>query len=257
VTGTIWTVKFINSQTGFASADAGGFIKTTNSGTNWNSYSTGTGGTAWSVFFTDIQTGYICTDGGGIRKTTNGGINWTAQSSGTTQLLHWVFFPTTGTGNTGYICGWGGTILKTIDAGNNWNTQISGTGQNLRSSYFPNVNTGWVTGDNGTILKTTTGGITTIQLVNNEIPSEFKLYQNFPNPFNPSTNMLFELPKSSFVQLIVYDLLGRETEKLVSQELKAGTYKVDWNASNYPGGTYFYKLTAGGFVETKKMILVK
>ncbi len=90
-----------------------------------------------------------------------------------------------------------------------------------------------------------------------EVPAVYSLEQNYPNPFNPSTNIEFKIPENSFVKLIVYDQLGREIEKLVDEELNPGTYKYDWNAADYPSGVYFYKLQAGEFVQTKKMVLIK
>jgi hypothetical protein len=96
-----------------------------------------------------------------------------------------------------------------------------------------------------------------IQQISSEVPGSFMLSQNYPNPFNPNTYIEFAVPKSSFIKLIVYDMLGREVETLVSKELSAGTYKADWNASKYTSGVYFYKLFTEGYTETKKMILVK
>jgi hypothetical protein len=93
--------------------------------------------------------------------------------------------------------------------------------------------------------------------ISNEVPAGFSLSQNYPNPFNPATNIEFAIPKSAFVKLTVYDMLGREVEILANKELKAGTYKADWDASAHPSGVYFYKLAADNFIETKKMILVK
>ena len=96
-----------------------------------------------------------------------------------------------------------------------------------------------------------------IEPVSGEIPNEFSLYQNYPNPFNPVTNIEFSIPKSSPVKITVYNSTGKEIETIVNGELSAGTYNVDWNASKYSSGIYFYKIIAGGFSETKKMILVK
>lgn len=93
--------------------------------------------------------------------------------------------------------------------------------------------------------------------ISNEIPREYKLYQNYPNPFNPATKIQFALPKSSFAKLVVYDALGRELETLVSEQLNAGTYEADWSADKFSSGVYFYKLVAGEFTETKKMVLIK
>jgi hypothetical protein len=88
-------------------------------------------------------------------------------------------------------------------------------------------------------------------------PKTFSLAQNYPNPFNPSTNISFNLPAKSFVSLKVYDLLGREVAVLVSEELSAGHYAKQWNASAMPSGGYFYRLQAGSLIETKKLVLMK
>ncbi len=88
-------------------------------------------------------------------------------------------------------------------------------------------------------------------------PSEFSLSQNHPNPFNPVTNIKFAVPNRTFVKLVIYDMLGKEVEILVNSEYNAGTYDVNWNASNYPSGVYFYRLNAGDYSGTKKMVLVK
>lgn len=98
---------------------------------------------------------------------------------------------------------------------------------------------------------------TGIQPVSNKIPDTYRLEQNFPNPFNPETNIRLALPTRSFVKLVVYDILGREVSILVNDQLNSGTYELNWNASNYPSGIYFYRLIAGEYSETKRMILLK
>jgi hypothetical protein len=123
--------------------------------------------------------------------------------------------------------------------------------------YFVNAATGWASGDNGTILKTTNGGVTSINQISNEVPGEFKLYQNYPNPFNPMTNVKFQIPNAGIVKLIIYDILGREAATFIDENLKPGTYEAEWDASNYPSGVYFYKILAGNYTETRKMVLVK
>jgi hypothetical protein len=96
-----------------------------------------------------------------------------------------------------------------------------------------------------------------IQAISEEIPLNFKLEQNYPNPFNPSTKIIFDIPHDNFVSIRIYDLLGREVDALVNERLDAGSYEVDWDASNYPSGVYFYKLTADKYTGTKKMVLLK
>lgn len=95
--------------------------------------------------------------------------------------------------------------------------------------------------------------------ISNELPAQFSLSQNYPNPFNPVTKIKFDISGSSETQtlLSVYDVLGREVTVLVEQQLQPGTYEADWDASAYPSGVYYYKLEAGSYKETKKMILIK
>ncbi len=88
-------------------------------------------------------------------------------------------------------------------------------------------------------------------------PVMFTLKQNYPNPFNPNTTISYQIPKQSYVTLKVFDVLGREAAELVSENQKAGTYEINFDASKYTSGVYFYKLTSGGFSETKKMMLMK
>lgn len=89
------------------------------------------------------------------------------------------------------------------------------------------------------------------------IPQNFELTQNYPNPFNPSTTIEYSIPKDASVSLKIYDVLGKEVATLVNDQKAAGTYILNWNASNFSSGIYFYRLTAGEFTETKKMFLVK
>ncbi|PIP69109.1 hypothetical protein CO033_00450 [Candidatus Nomurabacteria bacterium CG_4_9_14_0_2_um_filter_32_10] len=92
---------------------------------------------------------------------------------------------------------------------------------------------------------------------NETIPTEFALSQNYPNPFNPSTTINYKIPTNYFVNLKIYDILGNEIAILVNEEKTAGSYSVNFNATNLPSGTYIYKITAGNFIETKKMVLMK
>lgn len=89
------------------------------------------------------------------------------------------------------------------------------------------------------------------------IPDGFTLYQNYPNPFNPSTNISFDLPKESNVTLKVYNILGEEVATLVNTVMPAGHQVVEFNTSNLASGMYVYRLQAGSFVQTKKMLLMK
>jgi len=89
------------------------------------------------------------------------------------------------------------------------------------------------------------------------IPEEFSLLQNYPNPFNPSTTMEFSLPQSGFVTLSIYNIVGEKVATLVSETLTAGSYKYDWNGSGLASGVYYYRLEAGKFNQTKKLVLLR
>jgi hypothetical protein len=89
------------------------------------------------------------------------------------------------------------------------------------------------------------------------IPRRYVLEQNYPNPFNPSTTISFSLPAKSYVVLKVYDMLGKEVATLIQKELSSGNHIQQWNASNVSSGVYFYRLEAGVFMDTKKLILLR
>jgi flagellar hook assembly protein FlgD len=89
------------------------------------------------------------------------------------------------------------------------------------------------------------------------IPKNYELQQNYPNPFNPNTTISFNLPKATNINLSIYDINGQLVSKLIDGQVSSGFHKVNWNASNYSSGVYFYKLTTNGFSDTKKMMLVK
>jgi hypothetical protein len=106
-----------------------------------------------------------------------------------------------------------------------------------------------------------------INPISSEIPSSFSLSQNYPNPFNPVTKIRFQIPllrgvdaeggRGVYTKLSIFDILGREITTLVNEQLKPGSYEVEWDASAFPSGVYFYRLQSGTFIQTLKMILIK
>jgi choice-of-anchor B domain-containing protein len=96
-----------------------------------------------------------------------------------------------------------------------------------------------------------------IQNISSEIPREYKIHNNYPNPFNPSTKIRFEIPRNDFANLAVYDINGKIVEELVNEKLSAGIYEVNFTSKNLSSGIYFYRLKTSAFTETKRMILVK
>ncbi len=114
-----------------------------------------------------------------------------------------------------------------------------------------------VSGAGGAAIVNRAGGQATLTQSIGSVPSKFALHQNYPNPFNPGTVIRYELPEASAVKVQVFDVLGRVVATVVNERKEAGIYEAMFNASSLSSGTYFYRLQAGTFVETKKMVLVK
>jgi hypothetical protein len=157
---------------------------------------------------------------------------------------------------------------------NTWLPQvITGRGTSAASNYWSAVSSSilpngkikvWIAG--GSLTGTTFPGLFVLQsdictitgvTSENQIPDKYSLSQNYPNPFNPSTTISYALPKAGAVTLKLYDIMGREVAVLVNEVKQPGNYEVQFNGSNFASGTYFFRLTAGDFVQTKKMQLVK
>ena len=99
--------------------------------------------------------------------------------------------------------------------------------------------------------------LTSVDNNNNSIPTDYSLEQNYPNPFNPATIIKYSIPKAGSVMIKVYDDLGKEVATLLNEYKSAGSYEVKFAAKKFSSGVYFYRLTAGDFVQTKRMIILK
>jgi hypothetical protein len=142
---------------------------------------------------------------------------------------------------TGYNTQWSNSSWQPVDY--NFDVNINGNDYYF-NGYAINISY---------ILVNTTG----ISADNSSIVNDYSLSQNYPNPFNPSTTISFSLPSKSFVSLKVFDMIGREVATIISEEMSAGSYSRKWNASALSSGVYFYRLTAGTFVQTRKLCLLR
>jgi len=98
--------------------------------------------------------------------------------------------------------------------------------------------------------------IVSVEVIESEVNS-FTLYQNYPNPFNPSTTIRFAITSQGLATLKIYNSLGEEVATVINEELTTGSYEIEWDATGFPSGVYFYQLQAGGYIETMKMVLMK
>ena len=236
---------------GFGSG--GSIVKSTNGGVNWTFTSVpGDFADFKFVMFVNSSTGYaggLKFGGNGIMgKTTNKGLNWTTLTG---YVSATPYEAANVTDDLVYVVRTDDTVSVTTDGGITWSKQYAQTGGFDKSISVKNGL--GVTAGRNLAINTTVG----IHILSSEIPGDFSLKQNYPNPFNPSTSIEFSVPQKSFVKLIVYNVLGQEVKTLLNEVKEPASYKVDFSAISLPSGVYFYKLEAEGFIETKRMILVK
>ena len=240
---------------------------TTDGGTTWNARNLGiTGNGIYGfAFSTDKIYGIGVSENSlpTISRSTNGSVNWSPVNTGGGAYIDywhrmkWVYGTSvcflTGETSTASI------IKRSTDNGATWVAQTTPAIAELMNIDLVNSSGSvyaYAVAKDGKVIRLQQQ-LTGINPVNNNIPAEFKVHQNYPNPFNPVTKIKFALPKSGNVKLVLFDMLGREVTALVNEQLNQGEYEVNWNASSFPSGTYFYKLIAGDYTETKKMVLVK
>lgn len=257
-------IYFINRDTGYYGNRSSEYqeqiFKTTNGGSNWIRNNLGGPSYITGISMCNAYTGYAVSTST-IYKTSDGSFEpfeverWFGVGSGMWDII--AINP-----DTVYIASAQG-IIKTTNGGENW--FVFSTGNNgIMGIDMLNTTTGYAVGTNrpgstnGVIYKTTNGGyVIGIEPINNEFPSGYNLSQNYPNPFNSLTIIHFEVPKEGNVKLIIYDITGREIQRLADSDLHAGKYYINWDAEKFTSGIYFFRLESGNFNESRKMILLK
>jgi hypothetical protein len=249
-------VAFTDANTGTVVGSSGTILRTTNGGTTWTSQVSGTGNGLNGVSFVDANTGIVVGDNGTILYTVNGGTTWIGLASGTTYSLNGVSY---GDATSITVVGQYGTVLRSTNGGASWTSQWSGITSDLYAVSFTDGNTGTAVGAQGRILRTNTGGVLVSvgSRINPDVPQRIYLSQNFPNPFNPRTTIVYRVESRESVELRVFDILGREVVTLVNEVQDAGLKSVQWDATGVASGVYFYRLRAGNFVDTKKLVVLR
>jgi len=261
--GLIWSQTALNNRFIYALATmdsyllAGtssfGFQFSSNNGTSW----TEAGFTNQNVFaIAVIDNNIFVSARDSVFRTTDLGITWTPASNNlpTNKVLTFAVYE-----NNLFASTLGFGVWLSTDFGGNWTNESEGF-DFAQEAFALIVNEPYLFAGrqfSGVWRRLLSQMVTSVELINNQIPNDFILKQNYPNPFNPSTNIEYSIPSESFVELKVYDVLGDDVASLVNEQQQAGVYRADFTASNLSSGVYFYKLQAGSFIETKKMILLR
>jgi hypothetical protein len=241
----------------FAGTGQGPFLST-DDGTKWTQVTSGLSTSAAVItLFGSGTTVLAATNGAGVFRSTDNGTSWSKSNttSGGVVLPSVDKFVAYGTRMFAAFSQFG--VWMSVDSGANWapvNTGLPNVTVNVLAVYGTNLYT-----VAGTTLcrRPLSELMTSVKEPSIDVPRHFGLEQNYPNPFNPSTTISFSLPSRSTVSLKIFDALGREVAMLLAEELAGGTYSRQWNAAGLPSGVYFYRLQAGSFIETKRLILQK
>jgi photosystem II stability/assembly factor-like uncharacterized protein len=244
-----------------------GLFRSVNGGTNWTEVGIGT---IPNRFPTDITVNplssneAVATFGGfgtgHVFRTTDAGITWNNISSNLPDIPHQSVVMDPLYPQNIYVGTDFGVYVST-NSGANWFSYMTGMQESMISDLtivYPNRSLRATTHGNGNWQrKLVENPVTNINGNNTSTPEKFSLSQNYPNPFNPVTVISYNVPQASYVSLRVYDIQGKEIAVLVNGRVMPGSYDIEFNASALASGIYFYKLRAGNFSETKRMMLVK
>jgi len=269
--GQTWTVMNTNlplgdsqyhGRTDFIRPDVGwtyvlndGVYRTTDAGKTWNKMSSLLSFN--ELFFLNDSVGFYTWSGypsdGGISKTTDGGLTWRKTLSGS-QIVFVRWAP----GGKRLWAG-GDSLYLSTDLGETWQEEFSAKSMGacglLWEASFLTDDIGMISGQ-CTVLGMSSDPV--VSVANQKwIPESLELMQNYPNPFNPSTTIQYEVPSRIHVVLKILNVLGQEVGILVDGVKDPGTYEASWNGTGISSGVYFYRLQAGQFVETKKLLLVR
>ena len=238
----------------FAGTTDNGVFLSTDNGVSWNALPTGLPHNAVTALGVSGNSLFAGTYGGGAFQFTNNGTGWSAMNMD----LKGVYVNAFAVLGTNVFAGTDSGVFLSTNNGANWSAVNSGlTRAKVLSLAISNTNLLAGLAGAGAWRRPLSEMITSVEKSSSNTPMEYELKQNYPNPSNPATTISFSLPSRSFVSLKVFDALGREVTNLVTDELPAGKFSKPWHAVNMPSGIYFYRLQAGPFTATKKLILIR
>lgn len=289
-------IIFINSNIGFAAGGSGYqpvLFKTTNGGVSWDLHSvlnegssiecikfsssniawlittykiwkSDDGGETWDTVYNAMTTDLDVSGdtvwfakGNKVLRTLDAGKTWQefkifdyGQSSGGSNRIKFV------NSVTGFVTYNDGRVFKTTDAGNTWQDINAPRAGSLFAHTFINEKKGWIFGWPGVIIKYDVNSVGIEETYELNQPDYF-LSVNYPNPFNPETKIIYSVPFRTAVSIKVFDVTGREIRILVSEVQEAGEHKITFDGTGLPSGVYFYRIIAGNYIKTNKMVLLK
>jgi hypothetical protein len=228
-------------------------FRSTDGGITFNEYeTTGAGIYIFSLFINSSGIGMAASTA--MSRSTDGGITFQPHSVPGWGNINGI---QSAGNNFWYIRG--EKVFHSTDDGINWIDEYTAPLTLTHMDFPDNLNecqAGWAVGYGGTIHKMTGSSVTSVN-DQSEMPAVYELKHNYPNPFNPTTKIEFRIADFGFVSLKIYDVLGNEVATLVNEYKQAGSYEINFDASGLPSGVYYFRLAAGGYSESKKMILMK
>jgi photosystem II stability/assembly factor-like uncharacterized protein len=239
-----------------ASGNNEGVIMSTDLGKSWNSSINGLPSNIDCSVIRARSDGLVLLGSSsyGMFRSTDEGLSWNSINNGLSSLnVTSIAF-----NNADKIfAGTAGGVFESSNNGDSWLPLNSGlTDLSVTSLLCDSLGYLYAATNSSGVFRSI-GVTTNVEQVQNIIPRTYSLFQNYPNPFNSSTSISYALPKASHVIIKVYDILGREIATLVNEEKNAGSYNAEFNASNLASGIYLYRMQAGNFAETRKLILMK
>ncbi|MGH7454151.1 MAG: T9SS type A sorting domain-containing protein [bacterium] len=244
----------INSSGHIFAGTGGGIFRSTDNGMSWSQINTGLTNTDVYALAISPGNGHIFagTYGSGVFRSCDNGESWSITGLTNTNVLTLVI-----NSNGHILAGTNNGVFHSTDNGANWSPINSGLINTNVNALAIGRDGHIFAGTNGSAFRSAKPITTTGEEISSSIPALFSLEQNYPNPFNPSTTIQFNLAKRMTVNLKVFDVSGREVATLVDETLGPCTYKVVFEANSLPGGVYFYRLEAGEFMQTKKLVAIK
>jgi hypothetical protein len=253
----------------FAGTGGGGIFLSTNNGTSWAKSDSGLPFSSFvsslaacgTIIFAGIMLP-VFPPADVVYSSSNSGRNWARADSGFLGSFTVSTFAVYGTnlfaGVSDHFHPPGGGVYVSSNNGTSW-TAVN-TGLQPKEAVLSLIVSGtslFAGTNDGVWRRPLSEMVTGVEMSSTEVPEMFELEQNYPNPFNPSTTIKYELPRTSQVSLTVFDILGREVSVLVNDRRDAGVYEVKFDGSNLASGVYFYRIQAGDFTQTKRLLLLK